>query len=103
MEFSPDGARLATGSFDKSIRLWDVETRTLVRAITGDNMITSLAFTPDGKRIAGGGWENAIQIWEVESGELVHRLEKQTKTIERITFGPEGKLLASTSWDRTMN
>src|SRR6266513_1923547 len=71
----PHGHLLASGSFDRTIRIWDVERGTCLRTLTGHtNWVMGLAFTPDGKLLASGGADNLVKVWEVESGRSQHNL-----------------------------
>src|SRR6202035_2476509 len=71
--FSPDGKRIASGSFDMTIRIWNAETGDLISApFKGHNDgIGSVAFSPDGKHIASGSYDATIRIWDGETGDLV--------------------------------
>jgi WD40 repeat protein len=66
--FSPGGKILATESWDKTIKLWDVATGTMLRTLAGHtNSVRSVAFSPDGKILASGSWDGTILLWEVEA------------------------------------
>ena len=59
--FSPEGNYIASGSFDITIKLWEVSTGKLVRTFEGHrNSVSSVAFSPDGKYIASGSWDKTI-------------------------------------------
>ena len=64
MAFSPDHQVLATASKDKTVKLWDVKTGTLITAITEHGAkMTSVAFAPDGKMLVTSGMDGKIRVW----------------------------------------
>jgi WD40 repeat protein len=72
---SPDGRRLATASWDHSIRLWDLEHQRLERVLQGHlNEVWSLAFSPDGRNLVSGSKDGGVNVWpllaEAETGLL---------------------------------
>ena len=70
--FSPDGRMLASGSFDSTIKLWEVRTGQ-ERAVLGGhtNGVLSVAFSPDGKSFLTGGSDNAVRRWDAASGQPI--------------------------------
>lgn len=65
--FSPDGKTIASGSWDKTIKLWEVSTGKLIKTLTGHNSyVHSVAFSPDGKSIASGSGDKTIMLWLIE-------------------------------------
>ncbi len=101
--FSPDGTKLASGSSDYTIKLWDVETGNEIRTLTGHTKeVNSVAFSPKDTTLASGSSDYTIKLWDVKTGNEIHTLTGHTDKVNSVVFSPNGTTLASGSWDNTV-
>ena len=68
--FSPDGRHIVSGSWDKTIQLWDVQTGSQVGNPLQQHTSTvhSVAFSPDGRHFVSGSEDTTIQVWDAQTG-----------------------------------
>lgn len=101
------GKFLATASFDKTVKIWEVSTGKLVKTlrppvgIGNDGTLNTVAFSADGKSIATGGntgnsWDKgySVYIFDVHSGEMIHSIRNLPQFIYRLAYSPDGSKLA---------
>jgi len=82
--YAPDGATVASGGYDGTIKLWRVADGMLLRTLTGHQAppsfygkpaaIRSLAFSPDGATLASAGNESTVKVWRVTDGSVIQTL-----------------------------
>ena len=92
--FSPDSTTFASGSFDGTIRLWDVEALTSKAVLKGDSRVRAVAFSPDGRNLAAAMQDGTVRLWDVETETNRSTLEGDL-VVHSVAFSPDGNTLAT--------
>jgi WD40 repeat protein len=67
--FSPDGAHIVSGSYDKTLRVWDAQTGKELAVLKGhSSYVYSVAFSPDGAHIVSGSHDKTVRVWDAQTG-----------------------------------
>jgi len=101
LAFTPDGSQLVTGHEDGIIRVWDFESRELLREFGNHSgVVLTLGFNNDGTLLASGGRDRYIKIWDFATDELVVEMRGHTEEIYSVLFSADSTKLYSTANDR---
>jgi WD40 repeat protein len=88
--FSPDGKTIATGSVDKTIKLWQVETGDLIKTLSDSSnsseYINSVAFNSDGKILVSADEDKTIKLWNVNQGKVIRTLSASSAGVNSAIF-----------------
>ncbi|MBW2708813.1 MAG: WD40 repeat domain-containing protein [Deltaproteobacteria bacterium] len=103
LAFSPDSRFLASGSADKTVRVWDVSRKRAVHTLKGHkNYIYALAWFPDGKRLISGSFDHTLMIWDPKTGRRIKTLTGHGDDVVSVAVSPDGRHIVSGSDDKTL-
>ncbi|KAF9056726.1 WD40-repeat-containing domain protein [Rhodocollybia butyracea] len=103
--FSPDGNHIASGSADRTLRVWDARTGDLVVGPFHEHEddIICVAFSCNGENIVSGSYDKTVHVWDARTGKTIGTpLAGHTSAVESVCFSPNGKQIASASQDKTV-
>jgi WD40 repeat protein len=100
--FSPDGTKIASGSNDRTICVWDVQTGQLILRLIYTYKVTSLVFSPDGKKIVSGNTANTIHLLDAETGQFICIFTGHTASVMSVAISPDGTKIVSGSKDKNI-
>ncbi len=93
--FSPDGRDLAVGSWDSTITIWDVATRSALRVLHGHTLgVDDVAYSPNGALLASSSLDDTVRIWSPSSGRLL-RVWRDPEPVTSVSFSADGSQLVT--------
>jgi WD40 repeat protein/beta-lactamase regulating signal transducer with metallopeptidase domain len=101
--FSPDGRLLLAGGEDGNVHIWDVESGSDVRQLTGRNAIQTIAISPDGKSVVAGGFDGTVQAFDLATGRVLFQITAHNGWVLRVAYSPDGKHILSAGEDRAIH
>jgi WD40 repeat protein len=103
LAMSADGKLLVSGSLDKTIKIWQLETGQLIRTLKGHQAeVCAIALGPDEQIIASGSADKTIKLWHVQTGELLATFTGHSDVVTAVAFTASGDILVSGSLDKTI-
>ena len=100
--FLPDGKTLASASRDKTVKLWDATTKREIKTLTGhtETVISEISFSPpDDAKLASASFDEMVKPWDATTKREINIPTEHTSYDDRLIFLPDGKILASASFD----
>jgi hypothetical protein len=96
VSFSPSGDRIASGSWDRTIKIWDAASGAELRTLRGHtNDVHSVSFSPSGDRIVSASFEPAITIWDAPAGMVLRPLRGHASALASVGFTPGGERIVA--------
>jgi WD40 repeat protein len=109
--FTPDGSRVVTGSWDKTVKVWEVPSARPegvataskeLLALEGSNAtVSSAPFSPGGERVVTAHHDKTARVWDATTGRVLLTLTGHTDRVESASFSADGARIATGSWDKT--
>jgi WD40 repeat protein len=103
LTWSPDSNRVASGSIDKTIQVWDALNGGHVALYTGHtDAVNTIAWSPNGNYIASGSADKTVQIVDATTGNHRYTYRGHSDTVSSVSWSPDGKYIVSGSFDKTV-
>lgn len=97
------GRTIASGSWDRTIKIWDGVSGRELRTLSGHGaLVNSVAFSPNERIIASGSNDGLVKLWDVKSGKEMKTFSGHSSGVHAVAFSPDGKSIVSGSLDKTI-
>ncbi|MGB8298271.1 MAG: WD40 repeat domain-containing protein, partial [Polyangia bacterium] len=98
-----DGRRAVTGSADKTLRVWDLDTGACLRTLKGHTWsVNSVALHADGRRAVTGSDDDTVRVWDLDTGACLRTLQGHTGWVKSVVLHADGRRAVTGSADKTL-
>ncbi|MES2924526.1 MAG: hypothetical protein V4819_23440 [Verrucomicrobiota bacterium] len=95
--FSPDGQWIATGSRDRTARIWHIDSQKAALSFQHNGDVNDVEFSPDGRFLATAGRDRVASVWEIGTGQRALPPLNHSETVNGVKFRPDGRRLLTYS------
>jgi WD40 repeat protein len=96
--FSSDDRHIVSGSYDKSVQVWDASMGKMLKVLEGHTgSVTSIAFSSDDRRIVSGSHDKSVQVWDASTGEMLKVPEGHIDYVTSVVFSSDDRRIVSGS------
>lgn len=101
--WSPDGKRIASGSEDYSVQVWEAAHGNLINTYSGhSDSVEKIAWSPDGQYLASSSTDCSVQVWTADKGNMVYTYKSFSPAIRfavPLAWSADSSYIASGGWD----
>jgi WD40 repeat protein len=98
-----DGRWAVSGSYDRTLKFWDLETGDEVRSLRGhSDTVNAVAVTPDGRHVITGSADSTLRVWDLETGSEMRSFTGHSSAINAVAVTSDGRRVVSACKDRTL-
>jgi dipeptidyl aminopeptidase/acylaminoacyl peptidase len=99
--FSPDGKTVASASYDKLVKIWDVTTGKQLHSLKEHtDAVYAVAFMPDGKRLVSAAGDRTLKVWDIAEGRRLTTINDALDALYTVVVNPSGTQIAAAGADR---
>jgi WD40 repeat protein len=101
--FHPDGKRLASASFDKTVKIWDLTSHKAERTLTGhSDFVYAVALSPDGKWLVSASKDRSVKLTETDTGKSRFTFSGMDQDVLAVAMSSDGKTVVSSGFDTAL-
>src|SRR5262249_9419508 len=96
---SPDGRQALSGSYDRTLKLWDLETGELLQTLAGhEDGVAAVSVAPDGRSALSGSSDQTLRLWDLRSGQQIRQFHRMISSSDLRGFQELAILLSHSHW-----